>query len=375
MRRLILAAMIVSTCLAGEPPTAQAVEAWADPRLTVREGLALWLDAAAQARLRPTADPAALVDGVPAGEWIDGAGGLHFSCADAEQTPTWHKLGEVALMRFLGRGQHLAAELPPQRRQLDAVTVFLVAAPFHNDGDFTGLLAMHAAGKADYVTGLNVDLGFAPTDDFSAVNVEGAGFGGQQNLRTGGGPFSKFHRLCVTSQTGPGGVQLYVDGIAEGRRDRAASKLAADRVIVGGRFTAHSADVERFFAGDLAEVILYDRVLTDEERQAVDAYLAAKYDGVVPPPPPSMRLAAGGSCRSHRRRPCRCTSRGSPCGSFRSRCPTSTTCCTAKTACSWRSPTTETSTCCATPTATDWRTTPGCSGTTRADCAPRSAWR
>lgn len=294
MRLLLRRSMILFLALALPPRAGVAVEAWVDPNLTEREGLALWLDAAAQPRARESAGQLPLDDALPAGEVIDGAAGVRFTQADAEHTPSWHKLDNTACLRFLGATQHLAAALGGDRRKFDEITVFLVAAPFHNEGDFTGLLAMHAADAADFITGLNIDLGPTATSDFAAVNVEGAGFGGQKNLRTGRGPFSKFHRLCVTSKNGPGGVALFVDGQPEGRRDRADSTLAADRVIIGGRYTKLTPDVERWFAGDLAEVIVYDRVLDDARRQTVDAYLAAKYDGVAPPPPP---LAAQGERR------------------------------------------------------------------------------
>ena len=36
------------------------------------------------------------------------------------------------------------------------------------------------------------------------------------------------------------------------------------------------------FTGTIAEIIVYDRKLSDKERQQVEAYLAAKYDLGIP---------------------------------------------------------------------------------------------
>lgn len=72
---------------------------------------------------------------------------------------------------------------------------------------------------------------------FSTINVEGAGAGGQQNLRCSSDDFLKWQRLCVATGVGGEGVALYVNGAKEGTRARAGAAIAGDRLIVGGRFT------------------------------------------------------------------------------------------------------------------------------------------
>lgn len=44
------------------------------------------------------------------------------------------------------------------------------------------------------------------------------------------------------------------------------------------------------FEGDIAELMLYDRVLTSAERDAVGRYLSAKYALTPPPPPPQLEI-------------------------------------------------------------------------------------
>jgi len=288
MRRLLCLSTVITVLLgSAEPPATAAPESWADPELQVRGGLALWLDASTQPAAHVARGKTAPVDETPLAEWLDGSGhGRDLRQGDADMRPAYRKAGNAAYVRFRGRGQHLAGDAPAPGLEFRDITVFVLAAPFHNEGKFPGMFAMHARDAADYVTGLNIDQGIAPTNKFEAVNVEGAGFGGMQNLRTASGEFRQLHCLCVTSTVGPQGVALYVNGKAEGKRDRAESKLKADRFIIGGRYTAGLEGIKCFFAGDIAEVLVYDRLLSDDQRTAVDKYLAAKYEKVGPLPPP-----------------------------------------------------------------------------------------
>ena len=262
-----------------------AAEPWADARLEVVDGIAVWLDGAAQAKARAALGEAAIADGGAVEAWHDGSGKRRdVRQPDEALRPTWRVECEATTVRFGGRGPYLIAD--DLGLSLRDATVFIVAAPFHNAGEFRGLLALHARDKADYQTGLNIDQGSAATPSFSAINVEGAGAGGQRNLRRGSGDFLKWQRLCVTTTPGDDGVTLYVNGAKEGTRGRGESTIAGDRLIVGGRFTGGIEGVRFLFAGEIAEVIVYDRVLSEDERAQVDRYLAAKYDALPPVPPP-----------------------------------------------------------------------------------------
>jgi len=263
-----------------------AVEPWADPRLEVVDGIAMWLDGGAQAKARAALSKAPIADGGAVEAWHDGSGRRRdVKQPDEALRPVWRVDGEATTVRFGGRGPYLIAE--ELGLSLHDATVFVVAAPYHNEGDFRGLLALHAAEQADYQTGLNVDQGFASTPAFSAINVEGAGASGQQNLRRGSSDFLKWQRLCIETSVGDEGVALYVDGAKEGTRARGESMIMGDRLIVGGRFSGGIEGVRYLFAGEIAEVIVYDRLLSDDERAKIDAYLAAKYANLGPVPPPA----------------------------------------------------------------------------------------
>jgi putative heme-binding domain-containing protein len=265
---------------------AAAIEPWADERLAVRDGVAVWLDGAAQGKARTSLGEPALVDEAAVEVWHDASGQRRDAKqADELLRPVWRVTDASTTVRLSGRGPYLTVD--NLGLSLQEATVFIVAAPFHNEGEFRGLLSLHGKEKADFVSGLNIDQGFAATPDFGAINVEGAGAGGQQNLRTAKGEFRAWQRICVESRVGEQGIRLFVDGRPEGTRKRDESAIEADRLIVGGRFTGGIEGVRYLFAGEIAEVIIYDRRLSDDERAKVDAYLAAKYAHLPPVPPPA----------------------------------------------------------------------------------------
>ena len=188
------------------------------------------------------------------------------------------------LVSFDGAATHLSCDGLGQ--QFDHLTVFLVAAPYSNDGNFRGLVSLRAAGGSDYQTGLNIDQGPFGSSRFDTVNVEGPGFGGAQNLSTSPSDFFRLRRLCLTSTVGEQGVALWMDGKPNGKRSRTESKIRMDQVLVGARVYGGTESPKGFFAGAIAEIIIYDRVLSESERAAVDNYLAAKYAGVDTLPAP-----------------------------------------------------------------------------------------
>jgi putative heme-binding domain-containing protein len=284
MRRFFFAFSLAVTLLLHAATSKAGVEPWADAKLPVQNGLVAWLDASVQAAAREKLAQPPVADMSPLDKWLDGSGAKHdFAQPDAAMRPRLRLWNKSAFVRFSGRGVTLRAETPGL--ELHDATVFIVAAPQANEGGFRGLFSAHAKDKNDFTSGVNIDIGYAPSAQFDAVNVEGAGFGGQKNLRTAKNEFAQLHRLCVTSTPGDKGVQLYVDGQAEGSRERKPGVMKADQLFVGARFIADFGGVGSYFDGDIAEVLVYDRLLSADERKAVDDYLAAKYGGIGKLPP------------------------------------------------------------------------------------------
>jgi putative heme-binding domain-containing protein len=269
--------------LAPLPRTAAAIEPWADTALPAREGLSLWLDATRQVRAFAAQGLPPVLPGGPMPAWFDGSGrGRHFVQRSRD---AWPRLlvaeGGKAAVRFDGKDDCFAQAGPGLK--LERFTAFVVAAPRSNAGGFRGLLAVNQTARRDYETGFTLDLGFAPTGRFESLNVEGKGFGGAVDLLEDAYAFNTFRTLEVRVADGPGGVSLWADGKAQGRRDRLAGTLSADEITVGARFYSNEpipCYVQGFFDGDIAEVLLYDRPLTDAESEAVRAYLARKHAGL-----------------------------------------------------------------------------------------------
>ncbi len=275
MRRshLLAAALLLGVA----PMSSGAVEPWTDPHLKVTAGLQVWLDAGRQNAARRALERPELTDGQPIAVCYDGSGqARHLQQKDAVAHPQFHTTAGYAALRFDGERQHLT------RTSLGAsfksVTVFVVAVPFANSGDFRAILALNEAGKNDYVSGLTIDQGPAASSRLQALNVEGAGFGGALNLLRTPPPFGTVQRFCVESAVGAGGTKLYVNGQLAGRRDRRDALLHMDRVTVGARFYTNGGPpaVRGFLDGDILEVLIYDRVLSGAERSAVEQYLAAR---------------------------------------------------------------------------------------------------
>lgn len=257
----------------GATASATAGEPWADPKLTVRDGLQLWLDGS-----RATGDGP-----VPANNklavWMDASGnGRHVLQNRAEAQPFRQAVGSVALIRFDGIDDHLRAI--KQSAKLGSFSAFMVLVPRHSPGNFSGMLAFNAAGQRDYQSGLNIDFGPVAVPRFSVLNVEGAGFGGYANLRTGNSPFGELSVMELSSEVGEKSVRLVMNGREEGKRSRSGSQLSMDEITIGSRFYNNGSG-EQVAAGfnrcDIAEVLVYGRVLTSDEIVKLRTYLNTKY--------------------------------------------------------------------------------------------------
>jgi putative heme-binding domain-containing protein len=261
---------------------ARHTEAWADSRLAVSRGLLLWLDAGRQGQARQSHGKPVLSSGGLVDVWYDASGnGLHLVQRFGPSMPRFVTAGDLAVVRFDGADDSLG--LTGLHRTLDDFTVFLVAAPRSDPGDFRAFLAVNETGKNDYTTGFTIDMAAEASGRFDRLNVEGRGFQGARNLMRSAHPFGEFHVIEARGRAGAGGVQLAVDGTPAGRRDRTAGTLRMDDLTLGARFYSNTADppsLRGFLNGDVAEILLYDRALPDDERRAVTAYLRDKYAGL-----------------------------------------------------------------------------------------------
>ena len=271
-----LLALALLTIAAGS--RLQAAEPWADPKLPVTDGLELWLDAT---RL-DAASKANKVDIPYDGKlavWFDASGkARHLRQPLAASRPALLKLGESAIVRFDGEDDHL--RLSGQQGELKAFTIVIVVAPRSNLGLFRGFFALNAPDGRDYETGLTIDMGPNGTPRFTELNVEGKGFGAWQNLMKTGGPFGQLYQLETRGDPGLKSVRQFADGTLSGERLWVPAPLSLQEITVGARFYTNGPgkqEARGFARCDIAEILLFNRALPDDEAKKVRDYLTAKY--------------------------------------------------------------------------------------------------
>ncbi|MFO0906932.1 MAG: hypothetical protein U0794_00980 [Isosphaeraceae bacterium] len=270
---------LVGLVLLVSPVRAVEPEPWADSKLPVRAGLVFWLDATRQPAAHAAKGLLPPRSGEPIGSWFDGSGNRHhFVQLRAESQPRYLTPGGQGVVRFDGVDD--AFERTGFGQKFDALTVFLVLAPRSNAGAFRGILSMNATGRRDYETGLNVDLGPMPGRSFDVLSIEGAGFSGAMDLLAGSTPFGQIQVIHVKVGAGENGVEVARSGGEPLRRARRASAMIADEVAIGARNYSNEPRpnfLQGFLAGDVAEVIVYDRVVDARESRDIESYLDKKH--------------------------------------------------------------------------------------------------
>lgn len=266
----------------------QGAEPWADERLPATAGLEMWFDASRQSAGRAALQLPPITSGNPVDYLVDGSGrGRHLQQPRREARPQFRQEFSGAFLNFDGREAVLSRFEPGLA--FTNLTVFLVAAPRSNPGDFRGLMALTRAGANDYRAGLNIDLGPFASATLAQVNVEGAGFGGADDLlKTPGLPLGAWHVFSLLCAPGPDGVRLFLDGAARGARTRQPGRIQADVVTLGARHYSNigeTAYTQGFLDGEVAEALVYGRVLSEAERAGVERYLGAKYGALLARPP------------------------------------------------------------------------------------------
>ncbi len=294
-----------------------AVEPWADKKLSVTNGLEIWLDASRElaARAHNKTVPSKLINGGPVDCWHDASGhGRNVYQPVPEARPHLQQTTlNTASLRFDGTNDFLAAT--GLTNQFGTTTIFIAGAPRSNKKEFTSFLAFNRAEENDYSSGLNIDLGTGRKKKFDFLNIEGAGFTGIQNLLVGSAPFGELHVLSITAYAGQNTVSVWLDGLFQRSsgfvKPLNETRIGGDHLTIGARFYSNDnepAHVQGFFDGDIAEVLVFNRILSDDERAKVEGYLKSKTQTAIPGrtlspwvavtnPPPVQMLLPGFSAR------------------------------------------------------------------------------
>ncbi|MCP4858190.1 MAG: hypothetical protein GY903_27220 [Fuerstiella sp.] len=265
-------------------------------------GLELWLSADRQAETLLRDRVETTDRGIPLGRWEDLSGKASSAVQeDPQHQPRLVRIGMPAqtasssshwVVRFDGDNDHLRV-LDFNRRFKD-FTVFVVAAPHSNAGGFRGFMALNERGRKDYQSGFNLDMNGPPSTVLGNLNLEGRGFSGARNLMATPAAFGTLLILEAFADSAGSDVRLRVDGKPGGRREYAGAELTADEVTVGARHFENGAGPQRVQAnlhGDIAEIVLFSRVLNDQETRSVRSYLNEKYKELRKALPRELKLA------------------------------------------------------------------------------------
>ena len=134
-----------------------------------------------------------------------------------------------------------------------------------------------------------IDMGPGGTPRFTQLNVEGRGFGGARNLLTKGGDFGKLYQLEVSGSEKT--IRLFADGVANGERPWTNAGLSLSEITVGARFYTNGPgkqEVRGFARCDIAEVLVYNCALQNEEVKKIRAYLEKKHAKLKESLPPEL---------------------------------------------------------------------------------------
>ncbi|MEL7530622.1 MAG: lamin tail domain-containing protein [Bacteroidota bacterium] len=197
--------------------------------------------------------------------WPDQSGqGANATQSNANKLARFHAeaINGHAVLRFDGNNDwykvnQLASTLS------DSATIFVIFRPRNQSGDGY-YLSSHFGGSNRIKFGHRSNGELIYDDD--AISLATGDFRGKASMTS----FGIYPDLKA---------QGYVNGVAGPAWSSAYISTGADRVSLGQEFDGSGTDAQtsNHWSGDLAELIVYDRVLSIEERQKLESYLAIKY--------------------------------------------------------------------------------------------------
>jgi parallel beta-helix repeat protein len=189
-----------------------------------------------------------------------------------------------------GRDELVAGSL----RRVGEATVFAVARRDRQTSGGSMLRPILTAGHAESTFSLGVAEEGAPT----TVRADYAGMQAVATLpRLDDGDYLIF---CALGATGTLRTALYVNGVRIASATVPRPPRAFGPIVIGGQ----SGSDERHFRGAIAEILVYDTALSDDDRRRVETYLGDKYGlDVLPLPrqiPGELFVAIGHPAASDR---------------------------------------------------------------------------
>lgn len=225
-----------------------------------RDGLVMWLKA----------DSLSLKDGSPVEEWKDSSPNeMDTAQPEPRLRPVFVQkaIGDSPAVRFDGEDDHLIVDQTPGLLfTFSKSTILAVVRP-----DSGGTIVSQAHTNLHIAPGPDSRLGYGSSHPVAGGQIEWP----QIRSARGGVLAAGRPAVCTMIHSGDqsGETALFVNGL---RNDNATAfpyhRTSAIRPYVGCAYRQRSP-----FRGDIAEIIIYSRALSDSERIAVEDYLTRKY--------------------------------------------------------------------------------------------------
>ena len=242
-KALVLLSTVLCICLVERVGRVQA------QTLENRHGIALWLDAADKTNIAQ--DEAGKVE-----QWLDISGKGHHAEQEAADRRPVYVAGSVSggpLLRFDGKRQYLSFHGIPLR-------------------DFAAFVVFRPSGSQSVLFGDSANRDWVRLEE---ARVKAKWSNVATTLSTP--KFAAKAKQLV-------GIERRASAVAIRRNGVLVSKGTKSELFtpehIGHKSTAGAT--ENFYAGDIAEIIIYSRALTDAERGQVEQYLLAKWQIAAP---------------------------------------------------------------------------------------------
>ncbi len=222
------------------------------------DGLLLWLDTTDEKSLT-------LEDGFVSA-WTNKASSGGALRAEGKNRPKWvARPGARPGVLFDGINDALANTAFNQRAE--TWTLLVVATPYGPTAEGGAFCSARSRDGHDYDPGFTIDTYQSSPQRLDQISVEGAGrIGGQQDQLSDDFAWHTPRMILVEREAAE--IRVAVDGEPEGKRPISPATTIMDEFRVGAR---HYDTRERaYFKGEIHTVLLYDRILSLEERGALE---------------------------------------------------------------------------------------------------------
>jgi hypothetical protein len=224
-------------------------------------GLVQWLDAT---------DPATFSysSGVLVSQWRDKSGGdRHVAHATPAQQPSRSGLRNGQPIVAFDGSRFLYRDADPGYDRSN-VTIFIVCGETSHPQDYCGMYIAHIGSGQDHQNGLVLDVGYGSTTHYGATRADVRSNVPSASMPM---PFAVYTALYDTAL-----VTGYENGVTAGAAGGSQGGVPAG-IALGVRYLAGAYNLTYALRGEIAEVLVYKRTLTTQERLDVESYLKTKW--------------------------------------------------------------------------------------------------